>query len=183
VLELKSDFVKIEGEEVEVTTHSHVEETAPVTPSGFCSPWTEHSITFNEPKLNENGYVASEQFDKSGVKCYYLYKRDGAKRLFTLENLLMLGMANRVEDGKKSVSEPEPEPTTSTEIVVYDDGKLWDEDDEYGYDEDYVKASGYKGVARAERKGLKGYVLIKLSGEQRFMTVDKLKLLRFVIKK
>lgn len=95
-------------------------------------------------------------------------------------------MIERVGDSKKSSpkpSTPTPAPSASSEITVYDDGKLWDEDDDYAYNLDFVKSSGYKTVARAERKGLKGYVLIKPSGDQRFMTVDKLKLLRFVIKK
>lgn len=186
VLELKSDAVKIEGEETEVVTLAHVEEAAPTTPSGFCAPWPEHSVIFNESKLNTSGYVASERFDKDGTKCYYLFKRDGTKRLFTFENLLILGMISRVDGAKKPTethASSSPAPTASAEIKVYDDGKLWEEDSEYVYSTDFVKSSGYKAVARAERKGLKGYVLIKPSGEQRFMTVDKLKLLRFVVKK
>ena len=186
VLELKSDAVKIAGEEMEVVAHAHGEETAPAIPSGFCTPWPEHSVIFAESKLNASGYIASEQFNKAGSKCYYLYKRDGSKRLFTFENLLILGMIDRVGDSKKTASKPStptPAPATSADITVYDDGKLWDEDNDYSYNIDFVKGSGYKTVARAERKGLKGYVLIKPSGEQRFMTVDKLKLLRFVVKK
>ena len=99
---------------------------------------------------------------------------------------MILGMIDRVGDSKKTASKPStptPAPATSADITVYDDGKLWDEDNDYSYNIDFVKGSGYKTVARAERKGLKGYVLIKPSGEQRFMTVDKLKLLRFVVKK
>lgn len=186
VLELKSDTVKIAGEEVEVVAHAHVEATTPAVPSEFCTPWPEHSVKFVESKLNEIGYVASERFDKAGSKCYYLYKKDGSKRVFTFENLLILGMIERVGDSKKSETKsttPTPAPSASSEITVYDDGKLWDEDNDYAYNLDFVTDSGYKTVARAERKGLKGYVLIKPSGEQRFMTVDKLKLLRFVIKK
>ena len=66
--------------------------SAPAIPSGFCTPWPEHSVIFAESKLNASGYIASEQFNKAGSKCYYLYKRDGSKRLFTFENLLILGM-------------------------------------------------------------------------------------------
>lgn len=185
VLELKSDAIKIAGEEVEVVTHSHVEEAAPAIPSGFCAPWSEHAIKFVESKLNASGYVASEQFNKAGSKCYYLYKRDGSKRLFTIENLTILGLADRVGDSKKMTTKSSTSTSTSTtssDVIVHDDGKLWDEDNDYSYNIDFVKSSGYTTVARAERKGLKGYVLIKPSGEQRFMTVDKLKLLRFVVK-
>lgn len=186
VLELKSDAIVIEGEDRGDVEHTHVKETEPVVSCGFCTPWPEHSVAFNESKLYASGYVGSEQLDKAGSKCYYLYKRDGSKRLFTFENLLILGMIVRVGDSKKPISKPATstlESTTTADIAVYTDGKMWNEDNDYTYNMDFVKSSGYKTAARAERKGLKGYVLIKFSGEQRFMTFDKLKLLRFVVKK
>ena len=51
--------------------------------------------------------------------------------------------------------------TSTSEVIVHDDGKVWDEDKGYRFDNEAVKKSGYESVARAERKGLKGYVLIK----------------------
>lgn len=192
VLELKSDSVRIAGgtetdapARTEAATPARAE-AAPAVPSGFCAPWSEHSVKFVESKLNASGYVAAEQYDKAGSKCYYLYKRDGSKRLFSFENLLILGMVERIGDSKKPAAKPKaaaPAATTADGITVYDDGELWDEHGAYSYNMDAVRGYGYKAVARAERKGLKGYVLIKPSGEQRFMTVDKLQLLKFVIKK
>lgn len=183
VLDVKSDAIIIQGEET--APHPSVADIILAVPSDFCEPWPEHEIVFERDKLNDSGYIASERVEKSGRKCYNLYKRDGTPRLFSFENLLLLKMASRKGKSDKEKSKPTAPVFTvigASEIIVHDDGKLWEEDREYRFDKDAVKNSGYKDIARAERKGLKGYVLIKLSGEQRFMTVDKLKILRFVIK-
>ena len=184
VLELKSDAIKIAGEEIEVVEHSAT--ATPTIPAGFCTPWPEHTIEFVESKLSASGYVAAEQFEKDGKKHYYIYKAGGKKSLFTIENLILLGFAKRT-GGSKSIP-PKSDTsaaisTTSSEIIVHNDGVLWEDDSEFKFDMEAVKRSGYEEVARAERKGLKGYVLIKPSGDRRFTTVDKLKLLRFVIAK
>lgn len=184
VLDVKSDAIIIQGEDT--TSHIRTEETISTVPSDFCDPWPEHAIVFERGKLNDSGYIASERIEKSGSKCYNLYKRDGTPRIFSFENLLLLGMVSRASksDKPKADSVVATSAATSTsEVIVHDDGKVWDEDKGYRFDNEAVKKSGYESVARAERKGLKGYVLIKPSGEQRFMTVDKLKLLRFVVKK
>lgn len=183
ILEIKSDSIVIQGEDT--VTHTHTESPVKSIPGDFCEPWPEHAVEFNRDKLNDSGYIASERTEKSGSKCYFLYKRDGTPRLFSFENLLLLGMVRRTDKPEKSISKPvvEHASSSSSEIVVYDDGKLWDDDKDYRFDKNAVKNGGYATVARAERKGLKGYVLIKPSGEQRFMTVDKLKILRFVVKK
>ncbi|MCX4384231.1 MAG: protein kinase [Clostridia bacterium] len=184
VLDIKSDAIIIQGEET--VSHISTEDATPTVPTDFCEPWPEHGIAFERDKLNDSGYIASERVEKSGLKCYNLYKRDGTPRLFSFENLLLLGMVRRTSKPDKDKSKPttpSPTATSTSEIIVHDDGKLWEEDKAYRFDDDAVKNSGYKGIARAERKGLKGYVLIKPSGEQRFMTVDKLKILRFVLKK
>lgn len=189
VLELKSDSIQIEGEEDIIEVHKDTEEEpSPMVPTGFCAPWPEHSISFNTANLNASGYVASEQYDKAGNKCYYLYKNDGNKRLFTLETLLMLGFAGSDdEDGKSSGTTDVPtdghSPIVSADIITYNDGKLWDEHAEYGYATDVITSNGYASVAKAEKNGLKGYVLIKPSGVQRFITIDKLKLLGFLHRK
>ena len=193
ILDVKSDAIIIQGEDVVASEHTEatkpVEDIKPATPTDFCEPWPEHAVAFEQDKLKDSGYVASERIDKSGNKCYYLYKKDGTKRLFSFENLLLLGMISRAPaDGKasaKSVPDVSKKttPTSTSDITVYDDGSLWEEDGGYSFDIDAVNNGGYKTVAKAERKGLKGYVLIKPSEEQRFMTVDKLKLLRFVVKK
>lgn len=175
------------------TGTSAAAEKAP--PTGFCAPWSEHKISLNEEKLRAGGYVAAEQYERKGVKCYRLFKRDGAERVFTPENLLILGMASRAEGGAPARSAspapapapaptPAPAPSASADMTVFDeDGTLWEGDAEYRYDMDCITRSGYKGIARAQRKEVKGYALIKADGSSRFMTSANLKILRFIVKK
>ena len=184
------------------------EVTAP--PKGYCAPWADHDITFDEVKMARNGYVASAQTTRRDIRCYKLYKKDGTERVFTVDNLLILGL---VTEGKDSDADelivPDPIPSAASYIVpdptpagsssatpaadtassaspageVADDGCLWDEDSDYVYDLAAVSESGYKGITRAVKNGVKGYALVKKNDEQRFMTFDKLKLLRFVTHK
>ena len=100
----------------------------------------------------------------------------------------MLGFASSADEGGKSSGTTDAttdghSPIVSADIISYNDGKLWDEHAEYEYAVDVVTSNGYVSVAKAEKNGVKGYVLIKPSGVQRFMTIDKLKLLGFLRKK
>ncbi len=163
-------------------------------PTGFCAPWSEHKIVFNEEKLRSSGYIASAQLDHRGTKLYELYKSDGSKRKFTVENLVILGMAAREGRATATSSAPStpsaaPAPSASSaapaagssDLEIVDDGTLWEEDaTKYDFNLEAVTSGGYKGIAKATRKGAKGYALIKASGEARFMTIQTLKILRFV---
>lgn len=197
-----------------VTPAPAPEVTAP--PKGYCAPWAEHDVTFDEAKLERNGYVAAAQTTRKDVRCYKLYKKNGTERIFTLENLLILGLVKEGKGGAETAPAAEtasavpsaegtdpavtgtettasalgadlpatdtasasPAPTPAGDVV--DDGCLWEEDSGYTYDLSTVSESGYKGITRAVKNGVKGYALIKKNDEQRFMTFDKLKLLRFV---
>lgn len=191
VLELKSDSsVKIAGEpeatsSVTADTEDGDEESA--IPSGFCEPWDDHKIVFATDKLSHDGYIASERVDHKGTKCYALYKRDGGKRVFTLETLLILRMATRAGSAGASDKTDTPheseKPAPTSDITIYDDGELWESDEAYKFDMTAIQRGGYIGAARAERKGLKGYVLIKNADVKRFMTFSTLKQLGFVIAK
>lgn len=193
VMDLKDDSViHIEGETAPTGssraggasgTTSTSEEASTAVPTGYCAPWADHRIAFNESKLATNGYVASEQIERKGVKCYKLYKRDGASRTFTVDNLFILGLISEATTSERE-SPPAPVSTStrSTEVME-EDNTLWEEDAAYEYDITAINAGGYKGVSKATKNGIKGYILIKRNDEQRFMTFDKLKLLKYVIKK
>ncbi len=191
ILDLKSDSVMIEGEDIvpcsrraerEVLAKAKVpaEPVVMPTPEGYCKPWDEHKISFDESKLSENDYAASERIEKDGKKYYRLYRKDGRKTVFTVENLVMLGYAKRTGVSEKTKPEPDFEPTFG--IIVHD-GTMWESDCEYSFDNEYIKRNGYVRAARAERKSIKGYVLEKPSGELRFMTFEIMRLLRFIVKK
>lgn len=189
ILDVKPDSViSIEGESIaaESSRMSATVSDTPVLPSGYCHPWPEHRIVFNESKLADNGYVSSEQVDRKGVKCYKFYKRDGVSRVFTIDNLSILGLvsdATKTSERVAPVKATESAARTHTADVTEDENTLWEEDAAYAYDMSSITGSGYKGIAKATKNGIKGYVLIKMNDEQRFMTFDKLKLLKYVLKK
>ncbi len=147
-------------------------------PTTYCEPWDGHKIRFRKAVFELYGYVSSEQILHKDIKCYRFYKKDGTSRVFTIDNLMIIGLA---EEGKDAPPAPKPARPVTTDIK--DGDGLWEADAAYRYDLDAVLAGGYKAVAKAEKNGIKGYVLIKKDDEQRFLTFDKLKLLEYVVKK
>ena len=206
VLSLKPDSVIcIEGESAKsassrkattptITTGKTTSEKTTDAPEGYCKPWDEHRIAFNEEKIALNGYVSCEREERKGTKCYKFYKCDGTSRVFTLENIIILGFVGDSASltKKESDSRVEKSPAKSATETFADaklsatttgDDTLWEEDSEYVYDMTAITGSGYKGVVKATKKGVKGYALIKKNDDQRFMTIDKLRLLRYVVEK
>ena len=99
----------------------------------------------------------------------------------------MLRMATRAGSAgasdKRDTPHESEKPTPTSDITIYDDGELWGSDGAYKFDMAAIRRGGYIGAARAERKGLKGYVLIKNADVKRFMTFSTLKQLGFVVAK
>ena len=156
----------------------------PVVPAGFCAPWAEHGITFNEDKIKANGYVACEQYENKGVKCYRFYKADGTKNTFTLNNLKLLGWSSGGSSSSSSASSfsrpapapaPAPAPTPTTEV--------WDKDSAYELLIDKIKASGYTGIGKMEKNGRQGYGLIKSDGGTTFVLINQLVILGYAKRK
>ena len=108
------------------------------------------------------------------------------KLKFAKENLLLLGLAT--EDSPVSMRDETlaPKGSTSGGSAIDERGSdtsLWETDVGYEYDMTAITNSGYKAIIKTTKNGIKGYALIKKNDEQRFMTFDKLKLLKFVLKK
>lgn len=186
ILDIKEDStVQVEGESkdsrlsmtTEVVPESRTEKK---TCTGYCSPWAEHKITFNEEKMRVNGYIGTEQTLRKGLKCYTFYKKDGSSRIFTIENLKLMGIADTSSSTSSYVATDKKESTPK----IIDEGEgLWEEDSTYKYDMSAIKAGGYKGVSKIKRDGKKLYALIKNNDEQKVVAFPTLKLLKYVLKK
>lgn len=177
VLDLKSDSVWIEGEE----NGGH----APDMPEGFCEPWPEHKITFDEDKMKAGGFVASEQAEVGGNKVYAFYTSDAKKRIFNLSNVKLLGFAVGEGGAKPSSTTtlPSAPPPTKSESWT-----LWEDDDpreEYTFDKSTASKLGYGEIIKAQRGTQRGYVLVKNNGTERpgLMSFGNLKMLGIVVKK
>ena len=68
----------------------------PAAVTGFCEPWPEHGIVFNETAIRARGYVSSERSETSGVKGYNFYRADGRKDFVRDSLAVMFKMATRV---------------------------------------------------------------------------------------
>lgn len=168
--------------------------TAPptrVAPAGFCAPWEGDDIVFSEDAMKAKGFVASEKLERAGVKYYRLYKEDGSSRDFTKDTLRLVGFANNADTGtgRSRAAIPSSTPLSSSatptppELELMDDGTLWESDVEYEFDLDAVRRSGYRGVAKALRKGVKVYALIKNDSAPRVVSFANLRMLDLVKRK
>lgn len=63
--------------------------------SGFCVPWGEHKIVFDEEKMRKRGFVASEQSTLGDAKGYKFFKADGTEQFIKVETLLVIKMAKK----------------------------------------------------------------------------------------
>lgn len=158
---------------------------APVIPTGFCEAWPEHAGTINEEGARSLGYVAAERTTRGTTNCYAFYTAEGKRTVFGFSNAKMLGLFTA-----SASAAPAVKPTTSETIkeakrkaVVSDSAEPWEEDSAYVLDVEKAKADGYTGgIARAEKNGKKGYVLIA-PDKNTFLLMQTLKMLGYAKKK
>lgn len=150
---------------------------APKPTSGYGEPWPEHDISFITDKMAAMGYVSAEKITRSGSKCYTLYTASGSARMFTLQNLIMLGLAKKGATATTVAETPKPTPAPVADV------ELWPEDSAYSLKMDDIAASGYSKIEKANKNGMNAYALIKGSGEKVIVTFKTLKMLGFVKKR
>ena len=73
--------------------------------------------------------------------------------------------------------------TPASDIKIYEDGSMWESEADYKFDTDTITGRGFRQVAKAEKNGIKGYVLIKASGGKQFVSATILKTSNLIIKK
>lgn len=142
-------------------------------PKGYCEPWEEHKCKFDTAKLNASGYVSSKRIIRKGVKCYQVYKADGTSSVFTIDNLRLLGcvVAPSSADDKKR------------ETAFVPSNEVWDADEGYCINGEKAKNDGYEGIAKHQKNGRKGYVLIRKDGTTQFVLIHQLVMFGYAKKK
>ncbi len=125
----------------------------------FCETWAEHAIKFDETKLRQRGFVASEQKEMSGVKGYEMFRSDDSSQFFTVGNLIAMKYAVEV-----------------TPIVVEGFCKPWDEH-KINFDIDKIKKRGYVHSEQKILSGKKGYEFVKADGTSQFIKLEMLLIL------
>jgi hypothetical protein len=151
---------------------------------GFCEPWPEHKISWNEAKLSARGFISSMRKEQAGVKGYDLYRGDSSNMFFTKEKLTMMGYAIKeggTVGGAASTSTVSTSSTatatTVTEERVTTFCAPWPEHN-IEFNLDVVAAKGYCGAKQEARGAIKGYVLFYTAGGNRFLTVETLCMLK-----
>lgn len=164
------------------TTTTSTSTSAETVPTGFCAPWPEHTITIKEDVLRASGFIAMAQVDVKGAKNYKLFKAKGGYNVYSSGNLVLAGFAT--DDKKKEASATVRKPAKPTvETKVEATAEPWETDGEYKFDVDKIVADNFKEIRRAEKGSVKGYVLVKNDGSQRFLVMDSLKILGYAVKK
>ena len=69
---------------------------APPVSDGFCEPWPEHHVAFDEEQIRKKGFVRSEQAVLGGVKGYNFIKADGTKQFINMAMTVMLKLATKL---------------------------------------------------------------------------------------
>ncbi|MBO5313262.1 MAG: protein kinase [Clostridia bacterium] len=155
-------------------------EPVKVMPTGYCAPWPEHNITIVESALGASGYVAMEQETVNGKHCYRVYRANETSRVVTKDHLVGFDWAT---DNDPKPSKP-VRRTGGADLTINaeETDALWEEHEGFKYNMPAVLESGWTGIKRATRNGIRGYVLTKDSGEKRFMVFNTVKMLGFIVK-
>lgn len=178
VLPVVCETIIVDGDEEDseptpVTVSSYVPETT-TRAVGFAEPWPEHMIELDADALSSANYVSLERVVLDGLHCYRLYKSTGTKRDLTLQNLLILDLA------KKIGSSTEVSSTASTSKTEIGEAAVWDEHSDFEFDMDAISAAGYVEVRRAEKSSIRGYMLVKRNGVQKFFVFENMKAIGYL---
>ena len=159
---------------------------APVA-KGFASPWTEHAITWLPEKITGMRFVSCEQTEAAGKHCYRFFRADGTGMIFTIEKLMMLGLAAPAGAPRAAAkAEPVKSPPTAppkAAPVSAEKNALWEEDAVYAADSSALARDGYDAIVRTDKGGKKGYLVVGTGGRERFMPLQTLVMLGYLKKR
>ena len=170
-------------------------------PKGFCEPWEIHKFTFNEEKLAEYGFVASERWEAGSVKCYRLHASTGATKVMNVNTLKLLKLVT--EGAGVSTVKKEEKPATvvtreetakvadtkvgEVESLVAEEKEesldVWPCDAKYVIDMAVVKEMGYDRVEKATSGDKKCYALVFKDGKKRLVNIGTLKIMKMVLQR
>lgn len=145
-------------------------------PKGYCEPWEEHKCKFDIAKLRESGFASSKRINRKGVNCYQFYRADGTSNVFSINTLKILGWVV----APSSADEKKKESTTAAFVLS---NEVWDTDAGYCIDGEKAKSDGYAGIAKHQKNGRKGYVLMRKDGTNQFVLIHQLVMFGYAKKK
>ncbi len=159
------------------------EAKAPVA-KGFASPWAEHAIAWLPDKIAGMRFVSCEQTEAGGKHCYRFYRADGTGMIFTIEKLMMLGLAvssgaPRAAAKAEPAGSPPPAPPKA-ELVSAGENSLWEKDAAYAVDTAVLTRDGYHAIVKTDKGGKKGYLAVGTGGRERYIPLQTLVMLGYL---
>ena len=132
----------------------------------FCEPWPEHRVKWNEEKLRARGFVGSERREEGGVKGYALFRGDGScSQFYRADTLTAIKYMIPLPPERALPAGPE---------------NPWPED-RFTFNMEKIRSRGYTKCVQQINNGVKGYCLVKPTGESRFVRSDSMVPLGFAI--
>ena len=158
--------------------------TAP--PKGFGAPWAEHAIAWLPDKIAGMRFVSCEQAEAAGKHCYRFFRADGTGMIFTIDKLMMLGLATPAGAPRPAAKAPEPRmgppPPAKTAPVSAEKNALWEEDAAYAVDLTALARDGYESIVKTDKGSKKGYFALGAGGRERYMPLQTLLMLGYLKK-
>ncbi len=144
---------------VETVTAEQMALVAKRAAYAYAQPWGGHGIEWNKSLLTQRGIVKIVLDTSVLSQGYALVRPNGMSAVFSRQELLDLGYAR-------------PCPEKATRKTVHMDPP-WPEH-RVIFDEEALIANEYTSLKRSEKGGVRGYVLMRTDGVERFMLVETL---------
>ena len=136
---------------------------------GYCEPWPEHGVFFDKDRLAAKKVVGVARNESDGQKSYLFLYADGRTRPATLRSMLNARFARPGAAGPVGGGGPAP----GTYEVRPEDGIM---------DEAAMQKRGFMSAAPAVESGVPGYRLSQKDGEEIFLPLSTMRMLRLVNK-
>ena len=145
--------------------------------AGFCEPWPEHDIVWDEALLRSRGFIGAEQETQGGVKGYALFTANPAQpaRFFKVEILISFKYAKKKVGGGGGGGAG---PTPPADPVDPIDG-FCEPFPEHGivWDEERIRSKNWVAVGRDE--ATKEYIFVSSNGSRHKLNVNTCVALKF----
>ncbi len=154
-----------------ILTKEELEDHGFVKPSaGFCPPFEEHHIEFNQERIRSRGFVSVARKIVSGIRGYKFTRADSSSTFFKVKDLIAMKYAVEVPKASAGAG-PAASEAVSAPVVEAGIAAPWPEH-KIAFDESAVNAKGFIRVERDILGGVNGYRLFRPDGTNQFLRVE-----------
>ena len=188
------------GGKKETVSREDLEDRGLVTSAaGFCDPWEDHAIVFDEERIRSRGFVSVARKRMSDIKGYKFIRADATSTFFKVEALIAMKYANRAAGGAgaagtsagtsaagagaaKGSSGADVSRTCAGAAVAEGFCEPWPEH-AISFDEAAIRAKGFVSSRQDTLGGVKGYRFTRADGTEQFLRVEMILIQKMAVKK